>query len=162
MSVQATFDLNKAMSALDGLGFGGKVVAGVGAPYGNDPTNCAQSATGQVKVFLTHYPCMQYAADTWTITGQDSSTYVVFAWTEMPITLLADRYKALVDKFGSGNPPGVSPFFNGLCYASGQQGSTVWTVEVQPTGNPDVDPKILQAAAPQELPVAYLAKHCVT
>jgi hypothetical protein len=162
LSVQATFDLNKAVSALGGLGFGGKVVAGVGVPYGNDPTNCAESATGQVKVFLTHYPCRQYAADTWSITRQDSSTYVVFAWTEMPITPLADRYKALVDKFGSGNPPGVSPFFNGLCYASGQQGATVWTVEVHPTGNPDVDPKILQAAAPQELPMAYLTKHCVT
>jgi hypothetical protein len=162
LSVQATFDLNKAISALGDLGFGGKVVAGIGAPYGNDPTNCAESATGQVKVFLTHYPCRQYAADTWSITRQDSSTYVVFAWTEMPITPLADRYKALVDKFGSGNPPGVSPFFNGLCYASGQQGATVWTVEVHPTGNPNVDPKILQAAAPQELPMAYLAKHCVT
>ncbi|MGH3251770.1 MAG: hypothetical protein ACRDOI_36935 [Trebonia sp.] len=158
--MQATFDLNKAVSALGGLGFGGKVVAGVGAPYGNDPTNCAESATGQVKVFLTHYPCEQYAADTWTITRQDSSTYVVFAWTEMPITPLADRYKALVDEFGSGNPPGVSPFFNGRCYASGQQGVTVWTVEVEPTGNLNVDPKILQAAAPQELPTAYLARHC--
>jgi hypothetical protein len=160
--VQATFDLNKAISALDSLGFGGKVVAGVGAPYGNDPTNCAESATGQVKVFLTHYPCKQYAANTWTITRQDFSTYVVFAWTEMPITPLADRYKALVDKFGSGNPPGVSDFFNGLCCASRQQGATVWTVEVHPTGNPNVDPKILQAAVPQELPMAYLAKHCVT
>jgi hypothetical protein len=162
LSVQANIDLNMAISALVGLGFGGKVVAGVGAPYGNDPTNCAENATGQVKVFLTHYPCEQYAADTWTITRQNSSTYIVFAWTEMSITPLASRYKALVDKFGSGNPPGVSPFFNGLCYASGQQGATVWTVEVQPTGNPNLDPKILQAAAPQELPMAYLAKHCVT
>jgi hypothetical protein len=162
LSVQATVDLNDAISALKGLGFGGKVDAGVGAPYSNDPANCAESATGQVKEFLTHYPCIGYAADTWTITRQNSSTYVVFAWTEMPITPLADRYKSLVDKFGSGNPPGVSPYFNGLCYASGQQGATVWTVEVQPTGNPSVDHTILQAAAPQELPMGYLAKHCVT
>jgi hypothetical protein len=162
LSVQTNVDLNKAISALSGLGFGGKLVSSVGTSGTSDPTTCAENATGQVREFLTHYPCEQYAADTWAITRQGSTTNVVFAWVEMPTTPLASRYKAVVDTYGTGNPPGVSSAFNGRCYASGQQGSTVWTVEVQPTGNLNVDRTILQAAAQQELSLAYLAKHCVT
>jgi hypothetical protein len=110
---------------------------------------------------LTHYPCEQYAADTWTITRQDSTTQVVFGWVEMPTTSLARQYKAVVDSYSTGNPPGVSSAFNGRCYASGQQDSTVWTVEVQPTGNLSADRMILQAAAQQKLSPDYLGEHCV-
>jgi hypothetical protein len=161
LSVQATVDLNKAVAALSGLGFSGKLVSKIGAPYTNNPTNCAENATGQVRQFLTHYPCEQYAADTWTITRQNSTTNVVFAWVEMPTTSLAGGYKTVVDTYKTGNPPGISSAFNGRCYASGQQNSTVWTVEIQPTGNVNTDQTILQAAAQQELSPSYLAEHCV-
>jgi hypothetical protein len=162
LSMQVNVDLNKAISALSVLGFGGKEISSVGISGTSDPTNCSESATGRVRIFLTHYPCKQYAADTWTITRQDSTTNVVFAWVEMPATSLASRYKTIVDTYSTGNPPGVSSAFNGLCYASGQQDSTVWTVEIRPTGNVNVDRTILQAAAQQELSPAYLAEHCIT
>jgi hypothetical protein len=161
VSVQAAVDLNKAISAFAGLGFGGKLASSVGAPYANDPTNCAESATGQVKKFLAHYSCEQYAADMWAITRQGFVTDVVFAWVEMPTAALASRYKAVVDTYNTGNPPGVSSAFNGRCYASGQEDATVWTVEIKPTGNVDADRMILQVAAQEDLSPAYLAKHCV-
>jgi hypothetical protein len=162
LSVQANVDLKTAISGLSGLGFGGKLISNAGTSGTSQPTTCAENATGQVKQFLTHYPCEQYSAETWTITRQGSTTNVVFAWVTMPTTPLAGRYKAIVDTYGTGNPPGVSSAFNGLCYASGQQDSTVWTVEVHPTGNPNADRTILQAAAPQKLSAPYVAKHCVT
>jgi hypothetical protein len=161
LSVQANVDLNKAISALSGLGFGGKPISSAGTSASH-PTSCAKNATGLVRQFLTNYSCEQYAADTWTITRQNSTTDVVFAWVEMPTPLLASRYKAVVDTYDTGNPPGVSSAFNGRCYVSRQQDSTVWTVEIQPTGNVNIDRAILQAAAQQELPLANLAKHCVT
>ncbi len=161
LSLNVTADLNKAIGALAGLGFGGKLLSSTGTPTNNSPTDCASSASGQVKTLLTHYPCKQYASDTWAITRQGSTTDVAFSWVEMPTTDLATRYKNIVDTFNTGNPPGVSPIFNGLCYASGQQGSTVWAVEIQPTGNVSSDRNILQAATPASLPSPYLAKHCV-
>jgi hypothetical protein len=45
----------------------------------------------------------------------------------MPTTTLASQYKARADKFGQGNPPGEPHAFTGLCYASGQNGATVWS-----------------------------------
>jgi hypothetical protein len=161
LSVQTNVDLNKAISALSELKYGGKLLASLGTSSASHPTACAESATGRVRKFLTRHPCKQYAAETWAITRQNSTTDVVFAWVEMPTTSLADQYKTVVDTYGTGNSPGVSSAFNGRCYASGQQGPTVWTVEVQPTSNVVTDRKILQAAAQRKLSAAYLAKHCV-
>jgi hypothetical protein len=161
LSVQVNVDLKNSTSALSGLGFGGKSISSVGISSSSHLTGCAASATGQVRQFLTHYPCEQYAADTWTITKQGSTTQVVFSWVEMPTTSLAEQYKGVVDTYSTGNPPGVSPAFKGHCYASGQQDSTVWTVEIQPTENLSADRAILQAAARQKLAPDYLGKHCV-
>jgi hypothetical protein len=161
LSVQTNLDLNKTLSALEGLGYGGKLLSSVGTSGASDSTNCADGATGQVRQFLTHYPCEQYAADTYTMTRQGYTTDVVFAWLEMPTTSLASHYKAVVDTYNTGNPPGVSSAFNGLCYASGQQGATVWTVWIRPTGDLNADRSALQAAAQEDLSSAYLARHCV-
>jgi hypothetical protein len=161
LSVNVTADLNKAIGSLAGIGFGGKLLSSTGTLANNNSTDCAGTASGQVKTLLTHYPCKQYASDTWAITRQGSTTDVAFSWVEMPTTALAIRYKSIVDKFDTGNPPGVSPAFDGLCYASGQQDATVWTVEIQPTGNVSSDRETLQAATPAGLPSPYLAKHCV-
>jgi hypothetical protein len=79
----------------------------------------------------------------------------------MPTPSLASVYKTVVDAYGTGNPPGASSAFDGRCYASEQQDSTVWTVEVQPIGNPDIDQAILQAAAQRKFSSAYLSEHCV-
>jgi hypothetical protein len=79
----------------------------------------------------------------------------------MTTTALANQYKAVVDAYGTGNPPGASSAFNGLCYASDQQGPTVWTVEVKPTGQAKIDQGILQDAVKGDLPEIYLQKHCV-
>jgi hypothetical protein len=162
LSVQASVDVNKVLASLSELGFGGKILSSAGTSGVSDgnPSNCADSASGQVKAFLTRYPCELYAAETWSAARQGYATDVAFSWVEMPSTDLANRYKALVDKFNTGNPPGVSLTFNGRCYASGQQGATVWTVEIKPTGNVNVDQTILQAAAQENLPATYLGKHC--
>jgi hypothetical protein len=161
LSVKVNVDLNKATSALSSLGFSGRQVSNLATSDVTHPTDCAKSATGQVRQFLTRYPCKQFAANTWTITRQGANTQVVFSWVEMPTTSLAGQYKVVVDTYSTGNPPGVPAAFNGRCYASGQQDSTVWTVEVQPTGNLNIDRIILQAAAQRKLSQDYLEKHCV-
>lgn len=159
LSVQVNVDLGKAVSALLALKFAGH--SNSGTSLANYRADCAESASGQVKQFLTRHPCKQYGAETWTITRQDAKAQVAFSWVEMPTASLAGQYKAVVDAYSTGNPPGVSSAFNGRCYASGQQDSTVWAVEVQPTGNVRVDQEILQAAAPRNLPADYLQRHCV-
>jgi hypothetical protein len=113
LSVQVSVDLNSAISALSLLGFGGRRISNSGTSGAGHHTDCAKSTTGQVKKFLTHYPCEQYAANTWAITRQDATAQVAFAWVEMPTTSLAAQYKAVVDTYGTGNPPGVSSAFNG-------------------------------------------------
>jgi hypothetical protein len=80
---------------------------------------------------------------------------------EMPTAVLAGDYKATVDLAGSGNSPGVPLTFNGFCYASGQQGTTVWTVFLRPTGRVGVDRRILQTVAREKLKVSYLRHHCI-
>jgi hypothetical protein len=161
LSVKVNVDLNKSIASLSSLGFGGRQISGSNISGVSHLTDCAQSATGQVRQFLTRYPCKQFAASTWTITRQDATVRVIFSWVEMPTTPLAGQYKVIVDTYGTGNPPGVPTTFNGRCYASGQQDSTVWTVEVQPTGKLNIDRMILQAAAQRKLSPDYLGKHCV-
>lgn len=161
LSVQVNVDLNRTIDALSSLGFGGRRISTSGTSGSSYRTGCAESATGLVRQFLTHHPCEQFSAETWTITRQDATAQVAFSWVEMPSASLAGQYKAEVDTYSTGNPPGVSMAFDGRCYASDQQGSTVWTVEVQPTGNAKVDRGILQAATKRSLSPYYLRKHCV-
>jgi hypothetical protein len=161
LSVQVKVDLNKAIDALSSLGFGGGRISTSGTAGSSYRTDCADRATGLVQQFLTRHHCERYAAQTWTITRQDATTQVAFSWVEMLTASLASQYKVEVDTYSTGNPPGVSPAFNGLCYASDQQGSAVWTVEVRPTGNVKVDRGILQAAVQKSLSPGYLRKHCV-
>jgi hypothetical protein len=161
LSVQVKVDLNKTIEALSSLGFGGRQISTSGTSDSSYRTDCAERASGLVRQFLTHHPCKLYAAQAWTITRQDATTQVAFSWVEMPTTSLASQYKVEVDTYSTGNPPGVSPAFNGRCYASDQQGSTVWAVEVHPTGNVKVDRALLQAAARKSFSPDYLRKHCV-
>jgi hypothetical protein len=161
LSVNVDLDLNKAVGSLSSLRFGGRQISSLGISGASHPTDCAQSATGQVRQFLTRYPCKQFATSIWTITRQGATAQVVFSWVEMPTTSLAGQYKIVVDTYRTGNPPGIPATFNGRCYASGQQDSTVWTVEVQPTGKLNIDRMILQAAAQSKLSPDYLGKHCV-
>jgi hypothetical protein len=79
----------------------------------------------------------------------------------MPTTALGSQYKAIVDEYNTGNPPGMSLAFNGLCYVSGQVGTIVWTVQVEPTGNVNADQQILQAAVLGILAPSYLRRHCI-
>jgi hypothetical protein len=161
LSVQVNIGLNTAIDKLSSLGFGGRQISNSGTSGLSHRTDCAKSATGLVRQFLTRHPCEQYAAFVYTATRQGATTQVAFSWVEMPAASLAIQYKDEVDTYGKGNPPGVSPVFNGHCYASGQQDSTVWTVWVLPTGNINIDRTILQAAAQRKFPAAYLQKHCV-
>jgi hypothetical protein len=161
LSLKVSIDLNKAVASLASLGVVGRQTSSSGISGTSHLTGCAQSATGQVRQFLARYPCKQYAASIWTVTRQDATTQVVFSWVEMPTTPLADQYKTIVDTFHSGNPPGApTSTFNGRCYASGQQDSIVWAVEVRPTKNRNNDRKILQAAAQRTLSPGYLNIHC--
>lgn len=161
LSVQVNVDLNRTIAALSSLGFGGRSISTSGDAGYSHRTDCGEAATGRLQKFLTHHPCERYDAERWTITRQDATAQIAFSWVEMPTPSLASQYKVEVDTYGTGNPPGVSPAFNGRCYASDQQDSIVWTVEVRPTGNVKVDQGILQDAAQKSLSPDYLRKHCV-
>jgi hypothetical protein len=161
LSVQVNVDLNKTIAALSSLGFGGRPISTSGNAGYSNRTDCGKAATGRLQKFFTHHPCERYDAERWTITRQDSIAQVAFSWVEMSTSSLASQYKVEVDTYGAGNPPGVSSAFNGRCYASDQQGSIVWTVEVRPTGNMKIDQGVLQDAAQRSLSPDYLRKHCV-
>lgn len=160
-SLQVRVDLNKALSALAAvLGFHSTQStkpSTSGLSYHRD---CAENATLEVKKFLTLNRCNQYATTTQTIAKPGITTQVAFTWVEMPTATLAREYKKKVGTPKTGNPPGVSLSYNGYCYASGQQGATVWTVLVKPTGHVNVDREILQAAARRKLTLSYLQQHC--
>ncbi len=161
LSTQVNVDLKGTITTLASLGFGVKDASSPGTPGFLYSADCSKSSTGLVAKFFASHPCQQYIAETWTITRQDTITLVAFSWVEMTTATLASKYKAVVDAFGTGNPPGVSSEFNGFCYASDQQGATVWTVEVKPTGKAEVDQGILQDAVKGDLSQGYLKKHCV-
>jgi hypothetical protein len=161
LSTQVNVDLEGTITTLSSLGFGVRDASKPGVSGFLRSTDCAGSASGLVAKFFTLHPCEQFIAETWTITRQGITTLVAFSWVEMTTTTLAGQYKAVVDIYGTGNPPGASSAFNGLCYASDQQGSTVWTVEVKTTGQAKLDQGILQDAVEGDLSENYLQKHCV-
>jgi len=157
--VQVKADLTQAIAALAGLGF--HSARGVNSSNPSYGTDCARSATGEVGQFLTRHPCKEYASATLTSRRQGTTAQVAMSWVVMPTATLASQYKAKADAPQQGNPPGEPPAFNGLCYASGQNGATVWTAQVQPTGHVNADREILQAAAPSRLTQSYLQQHCI-
>jgi hypothetical protein len=113
-----------------------------------------------VKQFLTSHPCKEYANALLTEREEKTDAHVAMTWVVMPNTALATTYKSKADTYRYGNPPGEPPAFNGRCYASGQNGSTVWAEQVQPTGHPSLDQQVLQASAPANLSAEYLREHC--
>lgn len=156
LSVQVNADLRQAVALLTALGFRGTPNPSYGA-------GCAGSATGGVGQFLARHPCKEYASATLTARKQGATAQVVISWVVMPDASLAGQYKAEADAPLNGNPPGESLGFDGRCYASGQDGATVWTEQVQPTGPLSVsaERQILQAAAPGKLTPGYLQQHCI-
>jgi hypothetical protein len=161
ITVQANISLNQAVAELEKLGFAGtKFVQSAGS---NPSADCAQNASGDVRQFLSLHPCKEYAISSLTMNNsQGISTQAAVSWVVMPSAALADQYKMMVDKHHSGNPPGEpTAIFNGLCYASGQSGETVWVSQVRKTSNLAADRQILQAVAPQELTASYLKVHCI-
>ncbi len=158
LSVEVKADLSHAIVALIALGYRSVI------PQPSPSRDCAASATGNVRQFLTRHSCKEYASTTLTAYKQEGGAQVAISWVVMPTTALAEQYKTEADTPGQGNPPEQSPNYNGLCYASGQDGATVWTEQLQPTGHLTVsaDRKILQAAAPvKHLTTAYMQQHCV-
>jgi hypothetical protein len=162
LSVQVNADLNKALAGLTAIGFRHTLNLDPDTSGPSYRADCAQGATGEVKQFLTRHPCKQYAIATRTITRRRTTALVAFSWVEMPTIALAGQYKTTVDTQNTGNPPGVSLAFNGLCYASGQSGLVVWSVQVQPTGHVNADREILQAATLGKLSSSYLRQHCIS
>lgn len=161
LSVQVKTDLNKALVGLTALGFRRAPSANSHTAGPSYRADCARSATKGVKRFLKRYHCKQYATASRTIAKRGATTLVAFSWVEMPTVALGSQYKALVDRYKTGNPPGMSFAFNGLCYASGQSGTIVWTVQVEPTGHVNADRQVLQAAVQGALTPSYLRQHCV-
>ncbi|HLI75376.1 MAG TPA: hypothetical protein VKV02_00400 [Acidobacteriaceae bacterium] len=149
-------NLNRVRDGFTELGF--HDVPGVSPSYSTD---CTASATGEVKQFLIQHHCVKYAAVTLTARRQGVTAKVAISWVMMPTTSLAEQYQARTDQFGQGNPPGQALGFDGLCYASGPDGTTVWVEQIAPTGHRDVDREILQATAPGKLSSGYLQQHCV-
>lgn len=158
LSVQVSADLTHTIAVFSKLGFHNASNINTGNPgFGTD---CAASATGQVRQFLSRHPCKEYAIARLKTERQGINGLVVLSWVVMPNASLASQYKSMVDRLGTGNPPGQSSAFTGGCYASGENGDTVWAEQVQPTGHVAVDRDILQAAAPVELAKGYLQVHC--
>jgi hypothetical protein len=157
LTVQVNVNVTDTVRALEALGF-----AGVVSPPSASSPNCAASATGSVRLFLIRHPCNAYAGRRLTIHRQGTAALVAISWVEMPTAALARQYKATADVPNTGNPPGERGF-SGLCYASGQRGTKVWTEQVKPFGYVPVATErwILQAAAPRKLTAGYLLKHCV-
>jgi hypothetical protein len=159
ITVQANLNLGQAVSELLKLGFAGSDSVQPGGSNSN--AKCAQIASGDVKKFLTLHPCKEYFITSIKMHKQSVSTQAVGSWVVMPSVALADQYKTLVDERHSGNPPGESAAFNGLCYASAQSGEIVWAGQVAPTGHLAADRQILQAVAPLSLTPDYLKVHCI-
>jgi hypothetical protein len=161
-SAQVQVDLNKALGALAAVlrfrSTRGFKSSGSALSYHSD---CAENATGEVRQFLTLHPCKQYATTIQEIAKPGAVAQVALTWVEMPTVTLATKYKIAVDAPKTGNPPGVALSYNGFCYASGQQGTTVWTILVKPTGDVNVDREILQVAARRKLAPSYLEQHCI-
>jgi len=161
LSVQVKVDLNKALGGLAAIGFRNTRSLNSRTSGPSYHADCSKSATDSVKTFLTNNRCKQYATATRAVAKRGATALVAFSWVEMGTATQARRYKVKVDVYGTGNPPGVSPLdFNGRCYTSRQRETTVLTVEVQPTGNVNVDREILQAAARRKLSRSYLKQHC--
>jgi hypothetical protein len=119
-------------------------VSGFGSPMRTAfDTNCASNSYGQVQTFLQSNPCKWLARAYVAIpeTTQDG-VLVAFSWVDMPTLLLAEEYKSLVDKQGTGNITELSreyaPYkdvaYSGNYYLSGIAGTAVWNVEFQPVG----------------------------
>jgi hypothetical protein len=162
LSVQVKVDLNKALGALAAvLGLRSTQRPGSSTSGPNYYPDCAHNATGGVQHFLNLHHCKQFATATRTVAKTGTTAQVAFSWVEMPTSSLASQYKATVDTPNTGNPPGVPLTFNGFCYASGQQGATVWSVLVKPTGHVNVDREILQVAAREKFTPSYLRQHCI-
>ena len=162
-SVQVKIDLDKILGALATvLGFHSAHGPGVSTWGPTYLPNCIDSATKGVKHFLELHHCKQFAAAARIVVKPGTTAQVAFSWVEMPTAALGSKYKTEVDTPGTGNPPGISSAFNGECYASGQQGATVWTIWVRPTGDAKVDQEILQVAAQGKLTPSYLRHHCVS
>jgi hypothetical protein len=161
-SVQVTVDLKESLGQLATAGW----MLSTNSPSNLGPryySDCAKSATGNVQLFLSPNRCKQYATAIRAVTKNGVTSLVAISWVEMRTTGWANQYKTLVGEYGTGNPPGVSPLdFNGHCYASGpsEPGRTVWTVQVQLTGDITIDRKVLQAAALRNLSPRYLQQHC--
>lgn len=160
LTVQVKADLTQAIAALAELGFHSTRSMNTRSP--KSAAGCAASATGEVRQFLTRHPCKEDATTILTTHRQGTTTQLAMSWVVMPTSILATQYRAKVNREGLGNPPGEPPAFNGLCYASGQNGLTVWAEQVKPTGDSNVDREILQAAAPSKLTSAYLHLHCIS
>jgi hypothetical protein len=156
VSVQVDAHLNQSVTALLALRFAG---SRLGPSYATD---CARSATGEVNQFLVRHRCKEYVSTTLTIHKPGTAAQVVVSWVVMPTTALASQYKATADAPHTGNPPGERGF-SGLCYASGQNGATVWAEQVRPTGHMPVgtEREILQATAPKKPSAGYLQQHCI-
>jgi hypothetical protein len=156
LDVQVKADSSQMVATLAKLGFGGSYT--VGSPS----TDCIQQSSGDVRQFLTRHPCQDFATNSFSIKKHDKTTQIAISWVVMSSDDLAAQYKSVADIPGKGNPPGESSAFNGLCYASSRSGNTVWTEQVQPTGDKNSDRKVLQATAPVSLSSDYLQRHCVS
>jgi hypothetical protein len=158
VSVQANINFSQVVTELPKLGFAGRVTQNAAS---DSSQNCSQASTGDVQQFFAKNPCKEFAVTLTKLHNLQVATQAVITWVVMPTLSLTLQYKSLVDLRYTGNPPGQSADFPGLCYASGVSGDSVWAAQVQPTGQISVDQQILQAVAPAKLSTSYLDNHCI-
>ena len=139
LSVQASF--NRTAAALTANGYGGYLVPSF-------DNNCVTHSYGKVQSFFQLHPC-RWLARAYAVIREykQDPMLVAISWVDMPTSSLAEQYKSLVDKPGTGNITELSretgPYqkvvFNGNYYLSGVIGTAVWNVQVQPIGSVPVN-----------------------
>lgn len=157
-SVEISADLNQAVAALAVIGVHTARVVKSG-------TDCARTSTGALQSFFIRHPCQKLTLAELTAQNQRTAARIAISWVTMPSISLALQYKSMADAYGTGNPPepAGAPTFNGLCYASGLSGATVWITQVQPIGHASVpiDGEILRDTAPGKISPGYVKQHCI-
>jgi hypothetical protein len=104
-------------------------------------SNCFDNSYGQVHNFFKTHPCKWLARAYLAVGGDgDGVILVAISWVDMRSVSLAQKYKRLVDRSGTGNVTELSrdsgPYknvrFSGDFYISGIGGTSVWNAQAQP------------------------------
>ena len=135
LSVQAS--LKGTEATLTASGFGGYLVPGF-------DENCSSHSYGKIQSFFRSHPC-RWLARAYIVLNvpKQDAMLIAISWVDMPTSSLAEQYKHLMDKPGTGSVTELSRetgsyqniAFTENYHLSGIIGTIVWNVQVQPIGS---------------------------